>query len=65
MFLKTMGKKNNKNSKIALLARSKLNSLVISKVLIEKKISKVLIDIDISQEGSTLVNNEAKNHRIH
>lgn len=59
-----MGKKNNKNSKIALLARSKLNSLVISKVLIEKKISKVLIDIDISQEGSTLVNNEAKNHRI-
>ena len=41
MFLKTMGKKKNKQRMIALLARSKLNS-------IERIVSKLLIDSNIS-----------------
>ena len=46
-FLKTMGnKKKSKHRKIALLARSKLNS-------IEKIISKALIDSDISHKEFT------------
>ena len=57
MFLKTM-KKTNKHRKIALLARSKLN-------IIEKILSKSLIDSDINHEEFTLViNNEQNYYRL-
>ena len=48
------GKENNKQRKITLLTKTKLNS-------IEKKISKALIDSDISHNEFTLVINEKKN----
>ena len=49
-----MGKKKNKHKKIAILARSKLNS-------IEEIIPKLLIDFDSSHEKFILVINEEQN----
>ena len=50
-----MGKKKHKHRKIALLTRSKLNS-------IEKIISITIIDSDISHDEFTLVINEEQNY---
>ena len=55
-LLKTTQNKKEKNNKIVLLARSKLNS-------IEIKISEALIDNEISQEDFTTIINEEKNYR--
>ena len=54
-FLKTRNKKK-KHNKIAMLARSKLNS-------IESKISKALMDNEISHEGFETILNEEKKYR--
>ena len=54
MFLKTM-KKTNKHRKIALLVRSKLN-------IIEKMLSKSLIDSDITHEEFTRMINDKQNY---
>ena len=54
MFLKTTRNKNKKHNKIVMLPRSKLNS-------IESKISKALIDNEISHEDfETIINEEKK-----
>ena len=54
MFLKTMKKKENKHRKIALLARSKFNSI--------EKIFKALTDSDLSHDKLTLVGDEEQNY---
>ena len=54
MFLKTMKKKENKHRKIALLARSKFNSI--------EKIFKALTDSDLSHDKFTLVVDEEQNY---
>ena len=52
MFLKTIRNKKKKHNKIVMLARSKLNS-------IESKISKALIENEISHEDfQTIINGE-------
>ena len=57
-FLKTIRKKKKKHNSIAMLTRSKLNS-------IENKISKALIDNEISHEDfETIINEENKILRI-
>ena len=53
-FLKTIRNKKKKHNKIVMLARSKLNS-------IESKISKALIDNEISREDFETIINEEKN----
>ena len=53
-FLKTIRNKKKKHNKIVMLARSKLNS-------IESKISKALMDNEISHEGFETIINEKKN----
>ena len=53
-FLKTIRNKKKKHNKIVMLARSKLNS-------IESKISKALMDNEISHEDFETVINEEKN----
>ena len=53
-FLKTTRNKKKKHNKIVMLARSKLNS-------IESKISKALIDNEISREDFETIINEEKN----
>ena len=55
-FLKTIRNKKKKHNKIVMLARSKLNS-------IENKISKALIDNDISHEDFEIVINEEKKYQ--
>ena len=55
-FLKTIRNKKKKHNKIVMLARSKLNS-------IENKISKALIDNEISHEGFETIINKEKNYR--
>ena len=55
-FLKTMRNKKKKHNKIIMLARSKLNS-------IESKISKALVDNEISHEDFEIVINEEKKYR--
>ena len=53
-FLKTIRNKKKKHNKIVMLARCKLNS-------IESKISKVLMDNEISHEDfETIINEEKK-----
>ena len=54
MFLKTIRNKKKKHNKIVMLARSKLNS-------IESKISKALIENEISHEDFQTIINEEKN----
>ena len=56
MLLKATRNKKKKHSKIAMLARSKLNS-------IESKISEVLISSKISHEDFITIINEEKNYR--
>ena len=57
-FLKTIRNKKKKHNKIFMLARSKLNS-------IENKISKALMDNEISHEDfETIINEEKKISRI-
>ena len=56
MFLKTIRNKKKKHNEIVMLARSKLNS-------IESKISKALIDNEISHEGLMTILNEEKKYR--
>ena len=53
-FLKTIRNKKKKHNKIVMLARSKLNS-------IESKISKTLMDNEISHEDFEAIINEEKN----
>ena len=55
-FLKTTRNKKKKHNKIVKLARSKLNS-------IESKISKALIDNEISHEDFETIINEEKKYR--
>ena len=55
-FLKTIRNKKKKHNKIVMLARSKLNS-------IESKISKALIDNEISHEDFETIINEEKKYR--
>ena len=55
-FLKTIRNKKKKHNKIVMLARSKLNS-------IESKISKALIDNEISDEDFETIINEEKKYR--
>ena len=55
-FLNTIRTKKKKHNKIAMLARSKLNS-------IENKISKALMDNEISHEDFEAIINEEKKHR--
>ena len=55
-FLKTIRNKKKKHNKIVMLARSKLNS-------IESKISKALMDNEISHEGFETILNEEKKYR--
>ena len=55
-FLKTTRNKKKKRSKIVMLARSKLNS-------IESKISKALMDNEISHEDFETIINEEKKYR--
>ena len=55
-FLKTIRNKKKKHNKIVMLARSKLNS-------IESKISKALIDNEISHEDFEIIINEEKKDR--
>ena len=52
-FLKTIRNEKKKHNKIVMLARSKSNS-------IESKISKALIDNEISHEDFETINNEEK-----
>ena len=54
-FLKTIRNKKKKHNKIVMLARSKLNT-------IESKISKALMDNEISHEGFETIINEEKKH---
>ena len=54
MFLKTIRNKKKKHNKIVMLSRSKLNS-------IESKISKALIENEISHEDFQTIINEEKN----
>ena len=54
MFLKTIRNKKTKHNKIVMLARRKLNS-------IESKISKTLMDNEISHEDFEAIINEEKN----
>ena len=57
-FLKTIRNKKKKHNKIIMLTRSKLNS-------IESKISKTLLDNEIShEEFETIINEEKKLSRI-
>ena len=53
-FLKTIRNKKRKHNKIIMLAKSKLNSL-------ESKISKTLVDNEISHEDFETIINEEKN----
>ena len=55
-FLKTTRNKKKKHNKIVMLARSKLNS-------IESKISKALVDNEISHEDIETIINEEKKYR--
>ena len=55
-FLKTIRNKKKKHNKIIMLARSKLNS-------IENKISKALMDNEISHENFETIINEEKKYR--
>ena len=55
-FLKTIGNKKKKHNKIVMLARSKLNS-------IESKISKALMDNEISHEDFEAIINEEKKYQ--
>ena len=55
-FIKTMRNKKKKHNKIIMFARSKLNS-------IESKISKALVDNEISHEDFEIVVNEEKKYR--
>ena len=55
-FLKTTRNKKEKHNKIVMLARSKLNS-------IESKISKALMDNEISHEDFETIINEEKKYR--
>ena len=55
-FLKTIRNKKKKHNKIVMLARSKLNS-------IENKISKALMDNEISHEDFETIINEEKKYR--
>ena len=55
-FLKTVRNKKKKHNKIVMLARSKLNS-------IESKISKALMDNEISHEDFETIINEEKKYR--
>ena len=55
-FLKTTRNKKKKHNKIVMLARSKLNS-------IESKISKALVDNEISHEDFETIINEEKKYR--
>ena len=55
-FLKTIRNKKKKHNKIVMLARSKLNS-------IESKISKALMDNEISHEDFEAIINEEKKYR--
>ena len=55
-FLKTIRNKKKKHNKIVMLARSKLNS-------IESKISKALMDNEISHEDFETMMNEEKKYR--
>ena len=55
-FLKTTRNKKKKHNKIVMLARSKLNS-------IESKISKALMDNEISHEDFEAIINEEKKYR--
>ena len=55
-FLKTVRNKSKKHNKIAMLAKNKLNS-------IEGKISKALIDNEISHEDFETIINEEKKYR--
>ena len=54
--LKNLRNKNKKHNKIVMLARSKLNS-------IESKISKALMDNEISHEDFETIINEEKKYR--
>ena len=56
MFLKTIRNKKKKHNNIVMLARSKLNS-------IESKISKALMDNEISHEDFETIINEEKEYR--
>ena len=56
MFLKTIRNKKKKHNKIVILARTKLNS-------IESKVSKALMDNEISHEDFETIINEEKKHR--
>ena len=56
MFLKTTKNKKKKHNKTVMLARSKLNS-------IESKISKALMDNEISHEDFETIINEEKKYR--
>ena len=57
-FLKTIRNKKKKHNKIVMLARSKLNS-------IESKISKALMDNEISHEDfETIINKEKKYRQL-
>ena len=55
-FLKTIRNKKKKHNKIVMLARSKLNS-------IESKISKAMMDNEISHEDFETIINEEKKYR--
>ena len=55
-FLKTIRNKKKKHNEIVMLARSKLNS-------IESKISKALINNEISYEDFMIIINEEQKHR--
>ena len=55
-MLKIAGNKKKKHNKIAMLARSKLNS-------IEKKIFEALINNEIGHEGFMIAINEERNYR--
>ena len=55
-FLKTIRNKKKKHNKIVMLARSKLNS-------IERKISKALMDSEITHEDFETIINEEKKYR--
>ena len=57
-FLKTMGNKKKEHNKVVILVRSKLNN-------IENKISKALMDNEISHEDfETIINEEKKNREL-
>ena len=56
MFLKTTRNKRKKHNKIVILARSKLNST-------KSKLSKALIDNEISHEDFETIVNEEKKYR--